>query len=128
MKWMRVALLLPLLWGFVGCAYKSQLVHNVSMDVPAKVDARPAILKTLKIYHWKVIADNNGVIDAKQEKDAYYAIVRITYTKDTVAIKHLESQGMRYTNANGEERIHTHYNTWANNLEKSIKMEMAPIQ
>lgn len=128
MKWMCVALLLPLLSGAVGCAYKSQLVHNVSMDVPAKADARTAILKTLRNYHWKVIDDKNGVIDAKQEKDAYYAVVRITYTKDTVTIKHLESQGMRYTNSNGEERIHSHYNTWANNLEKSIKMEMAPIQ
>ena len=125
---MNVALLLPLLSGAVGCAYKSQLVHNVSMVVPAKADARTAILKTLTKYRWKVIKDDKGVIDVKQEKDAYYAVVRITYTKDTVSIMHLESQGMRYTNANGQERIHSHYNTWANNLEKSIKMEMTPIQ
>lgn len=122
MKWIRIAvLLLPLAWGAMGCGYKSRLVLKPQLMVPEGVDARPAILRSLRRFGWVVVREEANLIDAKQVRDSYFAIVRIEYSKKDVTIQYLDSQGFRYKTVDGEERIHNHYNQWVRNLERDIR-------
>ena len=110
---------------FSGCTSKP--IYNFS-DTPitasggAPTDSQivQAIIRAGSSLGWTMQKDAPGHIIGTLNIRTHIAIVDITYNSDSYSITYKDSTNLDY---NGTT-IHRSYNTWVNNLNNAIKVQM----
>jgi len=123
----NVAVLIVLLFAS-ACFDKAKVldVHGAPVRVPSHVAAsnqvtRAAILRALQERTWTVQAETPNTIVATVSAGGQSATASIAYDDLTYSIEHVESSpGLKY---DGRE-IHRRYNTWIENLRKTIDKQL----
>lgn len=120
----RIALLALLLLGITACTSKP-VVDIENSAPPAAVkgqdDMRKAILTALQRRQWTVERADQGQILASVTRRSHQAQVTIPYTASTYSIRYRGSRNLDYRNG----KIHRTYNTWTQNLDRSIQQELS---
>lgn len=108
----------------VGCAYQHRMLINPQASIPPKVtqsDVQKAIRQSLANYGWVVEKEEPGSTIAHHQKGELYAQIEVQYDNKIATVRHLETKNMNYQkSSSGEETIHGHYLTWANNVAQKI--------
>lgn len=111
-----------------ACAYKAQPIHNV-VDRPMPVGSRPltmaeienAIINAGQSLDWRFEKLGEGRLRATQDQAKHAATAEIVFDQKKYSITQISSRNL---NQQGD-RIHSRYNVWARNLEKSINTMLA---
>lgn len=127
MKTFKLVVVSVVLALFTGCV-RTLPVNNPSFQVmkspPATV--HKAILKSLQDRRWALLSDRPGEIQARYSRSEHSATILITHTADKVTIKLKDSNGLlQGTNEQGDPVIHKSYNSWINNLENDIQVNLS---
>ena len=125
-KSLGIAFLIMTTLMFAGCTSKP--IYNVSNEpitanngTPTESQMIKAIIRAGSSLGWTMQKDSPGHIIGTLDIRDHIAIVDITYNSDTYSITYKDSNNLNY---NGT-KIHRNYNTWVNNLNNAIKVQMS---
>ncbi len=114
-----------------SCTHTRRLLMNPVVEVPSGASTRQvqkSIREAFTRYGWTVDREESGVTHAHLNKKRWGAEVRAEYDSRHVTIKHVSSKNMNYVkSANGEERVHSHYNTWARNIARNLAAQFSRL-
>lgn len=119
----------------VGCGRATVPVVNYN-DVsftttskkPTLAQVKKAILTATETKGWIVNDKGPGKMDATLTvRGKHTVIVLITYSTTSFSINYVDSTDMKYGIKNGEPSIHPFYNTWVQELEEAINIEVKQI-
>lgn len=123
MKRIFVAAFAALVLG--ACAYKSQPVYNVDKSLSAQslsLDRiESLIMEAGSGLNWQFQRVAAGHLKATQQQPKFSAVVDIYFDQQNYKIVKNTTTGLNDQGAT----IHSHYNTWIRNLEKSIDSKLA---
>jgi hypothetical protein len=110
---------------FSGCTSKpiynfSNTPITASGGAPTDSQMVKAIIRAGSSLGWTMQKDAPGHIIGTLNIREHIAIVDITYNSDSYSITYKDSTNLDY---NGT-RIHRNYNTWVNNLNNAIKVQV----
>jgi uncharacterized GH25 family protein len=114
-----------------GCAHRNRELYTPStIQVTKRSDQiRPAVKTALDRYGWIIESDtetsDGHEVVARQVRGSHSARVKIVVTPPTAKVVYLDSENLNYENRAGEETIHTRYNQWLQNLERSLAQELS---
>ena len=113
--------------GPVGCNRTVPLENprvSIMANSPQKVQT--AVKQALVGRGWDILDEKPGSIKAEYGKRAgNIARIRVDYSKDSVAINHVDSQELLHgTDTEGREVIHRNYMRWIEYLERDIKRNL----
>ena len=133
---MKMSLLGKLLAGavalsvvlFAGC--KSAPTFEVTAaPIPAPAgktltmdEVQKAIVRGIGRAGWQTLPDAPGRVSARYQSGKHSATVGIDYDTKTYNIKMQETSVMR-----SDGSVHPSYNTWVQNLDRAIRVELASI-
>ena len=133
---MKMSLLGKLLAGavalsvvlFAGC--KSAPTYEViAAPIPAPAgktltmdEVQKAIVRGAGRAGWQGLPEGAGRVSARYQSGKHSATVGIDYDTKTYNIKMQETSVMR-----SDGSVHPTYNTWVQNLDRSIRVELASI-
>ena len=86
-------------------------------------DVRKAIIRAGSRRGWVFSDEGSGKLVGTLSIRRHQATVDVTYDKDTYDITYRDSQNLSYDAANN--KIHSNYNGWVQNLVKDISVEMS---
>jgi len=113
-----------------GCAYKHALLVNPVVTLPESTSSRQmqqAVHKALINHGWTIDSETSGSTTAHIEQKKLSASVRIDYNEKQATVRYVDSKNLNYDKSpDGQERIHNHYNFWANTLAKDIRKDSNP--
>jgi hypothetical protein len=112
-----------------GC-YKTAPISTPEFQVALSDQKRihEAIRTALIKRKWVVLKNEPSAIEARYTRgNEHSAHIRITHSGNTVRITHVDSQELLYSNTDGAPVIHSWYNTWVNNLERDIQVEVGAL-
>jgi len=108
-----------------ACAYKSQPVYDVDKPLAAQslsLDRiESLIMEAGSSLNWQFQRAGAGHLKATQQQAKFSALVDIYFDQHSYKIVKNTTTGL---NDKGST-IHSHYNTWIRNLEKSIDGKLA---
>jgi len=113
---------------FAGC--KSAPTFEVTAaPIPAPAgktltmdEVQKAIVRGIGRAGWQTLPDAPGRVSARYQSGKHSATVGIDYDTKTYNIKMQETSVMR-----SDGSVHPTYNTWVQNLDRSIRVELASI-
>lgn len=113
----------------IGC--RSSLVHNVENTAVSVNEGQSIsmkdIAKAITIagagLGWRMKAEGPGHMVGTLAVRDHVAIVDIKYNSETYSITYKNSTNLKYDG----EYIHSNYNGWIQNLEKSINGQLAAL-
>jgi len=127
-KLLTVIALIVLAAFAVGC--RTNPVYNVAnAPVPAtkakftQTEVEKAIIKAGTQLGWRVTKEAPGKLTARLTSREVVAVVDITHNDKTYSINYKDSTNLRYDGTN----IHPRYNTWIQNLDKRIMIELQSL-
>lgn len=124
----RLSLLVILLFALTAVACKKNIEtvsYRGTQQGITQEQMRNAIIKGCAHREWKTVDIDQNTIEAViNVRGKHRVVVTIPYTSDSYSIRYKESTGMKYTNKNGEQKIHSSYNKWIHNLDRSIQTEL----
>ncbi|MGY5955006.1 Lipoprotein [Kosakonia sp. BK9b] len=109
--------------ALAGCA-RTAIVQNVDAPVSAghtQAQVRAAILKAGQQRQWVMNDAGPGVIKGRLDNRGHIAEVRINYSASSYSINYESSMNLKASDG----RIHKKYNTWVNNLDKQIQLNLS---
>jgi|ERR1700687_1649028 len=113
-----------------GCFTHRQLV-NPEVNIPANLstaDIQQSIHKAFDSYRWTVDKEDPGATTAHLQQDKFFASVRVVYDQHRATIEYLESKNFWHEKSStGEERIHSRYIVWVNNIADSLRRKLNSI-
>jgi len=110
-----------------SCAYRHQPVYDVNKPLPQAAQSLPLneierlIVAGGTFYQCQFQRAGDGHLVATQSQPKYSAIVDIYFTNLNYKITKQSTVGL----ADQGATIHSHYNVWIRNLEKSIDAQLA---
>lgn len=127
----KIILIILALVVVLGMGCRSSLVYNVEnataslneTQKPSMQDIEKAITIAGAGLGWRMKAQSSGHIVGTLALRSHVAIVDIKYNTENYSITYKDSTNLKY---NGEY-IHSNYNGWVQNLEKSINAHLAAI-
>lgn len=118
-------LLLPLTLLLMG---NTELVLPPPIEVPADMDTpliSKAILTAMAKRHWLPQSDTGSSIVAELTvREKHMIKLRIDYTRKEIRFWYLGSSGMDYEVDDGQQYIHSRFNTWSQNLARDIHTQV----
>lgn len=102
------------------------LVNPPPIPVPARItqpQVYTAITKVLARFGWVVAADRPGNIEATYAPRDFTVRIGITYDKDQVQIRYIDSTNLKYEMKKDGPYIHKNYTAWIRNLVNGINGE-----
>jgi hypothetical protein len=117
--------------AFAGCAHRNRALYtpNTIQVTKRSDEIRPAVKTALDRYGWIIEKDTETSggheVIARQVRGSHSARVKIVVTPPTARVVYLDSENLNYENHAGEETIHTRYNQWLQNLERSLAQELS---
>ena len=113
---------------FAGC--KSAPTFEVTAaPIPAPAgktltmdEVQKAIVRGIGRAGWQTLPDAPGRVSARYQSGKHSATVGIDYDTKTYNIKMQETSVMR-----SDGSVHPTYNTWVQNLDRSIRVELASV-
>ena len=130
MHYRQVLMTLGVLLLAVGCASTRPIV-NVT-DVPVVVSrgnqlsatqVRDAIMRAGGSLGWQMTATDPGLIAGRLNLRKHAAMIDVRYNAKTYSILYKDSSNLDYQNG----QIHKNYHGWIENLDRSIRNELAAI-
>jgi|KBSMisStaDraftv2_1062788.scaffolds.fasta_scaffold524204_2 hypothetical protein len=113
-----------------GCAYQHAPLVTPTVTLTestSKGQMQQAVRKTLVNRGWKIDSETLGSTTAHIQQNKLFANIRVDYDEKQATVRHLDSQNLNYEKSvNGEERIHNHYNFWANSIVNDIRKDLNP--
>jgi hypothetical protein len=111
-----------------ACATTVQPVYNVSQSpIVAKVrtsdDVSKAIVRAGTGLGWLMVPDRPGHITGTLKVRAHLAVVEIDYNPKFYSIKYRESANLNYDGTN----VHRNYNSWVQNLDRQIQVQLSAL-
>jgi hypothetical protein len=110
-----------------GC--RSQPIHEVTaapIPVVGKTasmdDVLKAIVRAGVRAGWQVLPEQPGRVSARYVRGQHHATVDITHDTKTYDIKYRDSSW-----GGGSGEVHRVYNTWVQNLDRSIRAELVQL-
>jgi hypothetical protein len=124
----RLALLLVLPVALLLMAFHQlPLVNPAPIAVPARItqpQVYTVITKVLARFGWVVASDKPGAIEATYAPRDFTVRIGITYDKDQVQIRYIDSTNLKYeVKKDGITYIHKNYTSWIRNLVNGINGE-----
>ncbi len=120
-------MLLCLTMFSVGCRSRVPVQNTEHVAVPQTRsgqtlnEVEDAIIRGATAKGWIVNKREGNIIRATLNmRNKHTVVVDIPYTSKEFSIKYVSSSGMKYQ----EGKIHPQYNTWIENLRKSIYREL----
>ena len=104
---------------------QNQSIHQASIpgkDLTEK-QIETAILQACKDRGWIAKVASPGSIQADLSLRSFFAAVEIKYDTTQYSINYMDSKNLNYDGA----RINRHYNSWVNNLSKSINANLFKV-
>lgn len=83
-------------------------------------DVKKAIVRAGAGLGWNMDADRSGHILATLHLRSHMAQVDINYNKEKYSITYKDSEDLQYDG----ESIHKNYNSWVQNLDRAIKVQL----
>ena len=103
------------------------LVNPPAITVPARItqpQVYTVLTKVLARFGWVVAADKPGNIEATYAPRDFTVRIGITYDKDQVQIRYIDSTNLKYeVKKDGVTYIHKNYTSWIRNLVNGINGE-----
>jgi hypothetical protein len=114
----------------VGC--RTSPIFNVqnaaipsSSDAKLKTDdVKKAIIRAGNSLGWTMEAAKPGAIVGTLRVRDHVAVVDIPYDENSYSILYKDSQNLKHTGTS----IHSNYNSWVQNLDKAIKLQLNMTQ
>lgn len=108
--------------GRLAPVYTPQVAASYAGGAALKIEqVRAGILAGVAARRWTVNQEHLGSITATYQKGNTFASVIISYNEGGFTIQHLQSSpDFRFDGA----RVRKRYNTWVQNLERSISREL----
>ncbi len=79
-----------------------------------------AIKKAFVGRGWRLRENESDHILARLELRGHSADVKATWGDGVIRLTYVSSENLKFTEKNGEKRIHRNYNNWIINLERDI--------
>jgi hypothetical protein len=112
-----------------GCAYKhAPLVTPVVILPQSTSDSQmqQAVRKALINHGWKIDSETLGSTTAHIQQNNLFASVRVDYDGKQATVRYVDSKNFNYEKSPDGERIHNHYNFWANTIANDIRKDLNP--
>ena len=112
-----------------GCAYKHAPLVTPTVTLPqstSKDQMQQAVRKTLLNRGWKIDSETSGSTTAHIQQNKLFANIRVDYDEKQATVRHLDSKNLNYEKTPDGERIHNHYNFWANSIVNDIRKDLNP--
>jgi len=111
----------------VGCrSIPIYTVDNSAIAVDSKRsldDVKKAIVRAGTSLGWVMKSTGKGHLLATLHLRKHVAKVDITYNKESYSIKYNDSQNLNYTGSS----IHKNYNSWVQNLDRNIQVQISTL-
>jgi hypothetical protein len=117
-------MLLPLALLLMG---NTELVLPEPIEVPEGMDTpliSKAILTAMAQRHWLPQSDTGSSIVAELHVRRHMVKLRIDYTRKEIRFWYLDSSGMDYEVDDGQQYIHSRFNSWSLNLARDIRTQV----
>lgn len=124
--WFFLLLALPL----AVLAARAAPVMDVEFAANPKLNTAEvgqAVKQALIGRRWAIAKEKGNSLEALQTSRGLSAKITVSWTKDTVSIKYLDSIGFDFREEGGQRLIHPNYNKWIGNLQKDIPVFMERI-
>lgn len=123
-----LVLLVAAFW-LAACATTAPVLDSPrAIDVPGNAtmeEVEDAIVDAMRNRGWAVHERNRGEIIADLNLRSHFARVGITYNTGAIAIEYMESRNLEYEVVDGQERIHSNFNSWLTNLAGDIRRNLS---
>ena len=113
---------------FAGCK-SAPTFEVIAAPIPAPAgktltmdEVQKAIVRGIGRAGWQTLPDAPGRVSARYQSGKHSATVGIDYDTKTYNIKMQETSVMR-----SDGSVHPSYNTWVQNLDRAIRVELASI-
>ena len=114
----------------VGCASTRPLVNVTDAPVVAfsgkavsATQVGDAVMRAGKSLGWQMTAADPGVISGRLNLRKHTAVIDVRYNAKAYSILYKDSSNLDYQNG----QIHKNYHGWIENLDRSIRNELAAI-
>jgi hypothetical protein len=113
-----------------GCAYKHAALVTPVVTLPdstSNSQMQQAVRKSLVNHGWTIDSETAGTTTAHIQQKKLSASVRVDYNEKQATVRHMDSKNLNYEKSpDGQERIHNHYNFWANTIANDIRRDLNP--
>ena len=130
MKKIRLALAVTLMLALAACVRTAPIYNLESVPVVpssgkplSQAQVRTAIITAGTGLGWRMADVVPGLMEGTLTLREHIAVVEITYSGGSYAIKYKRSTNLN--EANGV--IHSNYNGWIQNLDRAIRTEVARL-
>jgi len=130
MRYQHALMALGVLLLAAGCAASRPIVDVT--DAPVVVSrgkqlsttqVRDAIMRAGRSLGWQMTASDPGLITGRLDLRRHAAVIGVRYNAKTYSILYKDSSNLDYQNG----QIHKNYHGWIENLDRSIRNELAAI-
>lgn len=97
----------------------------VSFAPLANKQVEQAIYEGCSKRGWMPTKVRDGLIQATLYQREHLAVVDIAYDDDSFDITYVRSENLRYSDSDGQQRIHSSYNKWVKNLVMDIEAALS---
>lgn len=130
MKKFLILILSMIAFLFIGCnakvydVYNSSIPNNGSQKI-AQTDIEKSIIKAGASLGWVMKKIKDGEMQGTLNLRNHIAIVSIKYNQEKYSILHVNSKNLDYKP--GPDTIHSNYNSWIQNLDRAIQVQLNTV-